>query len=163
MPTAYRARRPDSKTKLRTWRDGARILAAAMLLFKEMRPLRFFTVISAGLTALAIGLGVIPVSEFIRTGLVLHFPTAILAASIQVVAFISLTAGIVLDSVCHGRRQAKRLVYLSLPPVRSLRARPRRHRRAGRREASGRPLRPPRSSDAPADGSRRGPRRDMAE
>jgi hypothetical protein len=48
--------------------------------------------------------------------LVLRFPTAILAASIQIVAFISLTAGIILDSVCHSRRQAKRLVYLALPP-----------------------------------------------
>jgi hypothetical protein len=44
-------------------------------------------------------------------------PTAVLAASIQIIAFISLTAGIILDSVCHGRRQAKRLVYLSMPPV----------------------------------------------
>jgi glycosyltransferase involved in cell wall biosynthesis len=124
LPTTYRARQLDSKTKLRTGRDGMRILLAAILLFKEMRPLRFFSIIAAALTILAIGLGAIPVSEFIRTGLVLHFPTAILAASIQVIAFISLTAGVVLDSVCHGRRQAKRLVYLSLPPVRNLRGAP---------------------------------------
>jgi glycosyltransferase involved in cell wall biosynthesis len=121
MTTTYRARQLHSKTKLRTGRDGMRILLAALLLFKEMRPMRFFGAMSAGLTAVAVGLGLIPVSEYIRTGLVLHFPTAILAASIQVIAFISLTAGIVLDSVCHGRRQAKRLVYLSLPPVVALR------------------------------------------
>ena len=94
-----------------------RILVAALLLFKEMRPLRFFTIIAATLTLLALGLGAIPVSEFISTGLVLRLPTAVLAASIQIIAFISLTAGIILDSVCHGRRQAKRLVYLSMSPV----------------------------------------------
>jgi hypothetical protein len=92
-------------------------LVAALLLFKEMRPLRFFTIIAACLTALALGLGAIPITEFLTTGLVLRFPTAILSASIQIIAFISLTAGIILDSVCHSRRQAKRLVYLSMPPV----------------------------------------------
>jgi hypothetical protein len=117
MPTTYRSRDLDSKRKLRTVRDGIRILVAALLLFKEMRPLRFFTIIAATLTLLALGLGAIPVSEFISTGLVLRLPTAVLAASIQIIAFISLTAGIILDSVCHGRRQAKRLVYLSMPPV----------------------------------------------
>jgi glycosyltransferase involved in cell wall biosynthesis len=117
MPTTYRSRDLDSKRKLRTVRDGVRILVAALLLFKEMRPLRFFTIIAATLTLLALGLGAIPVSEFISTGLVLRLPTAVLAASIQIIAFISLTAGIILDSVCHGRRQAKRLVYLSMPPV----------------------------------------------
>ena len=117
MPTAYRSRDLESKRKLRTVRDGIRILVAALLLFKEMRPLRFFSIIAASLTALALGLGAIPVTEFITTGLVLRLPTALLAASIQIVAFISLTAGIILDSVCHSRRQAKRLVYLSMPPV----------------------------------------------
>jgi glycosyltransferase involved in cell wall biosynthesis len=117
MPTTYGSRDLESKRKLRTVRDGIRILVAALLLFKEMRPLRFFTIIAATLTLLALTLGAIPVTEFIRTGLVLRLPTAVLAASIQVIAFISLTAGIILDSVCHSRRQAKRLVYLSMPPV----------------------------------------------
>ncbi len=116
LPTAYRRRDLESKRKLRTVRDGLRIGVAALLIFKEMRPLRFFTVIAAMLTALAVALGSIPVREFIETGLVLRFPTAILAASIQIVAFISLTAGIILDSVCHSRRQAKRLVYLAMSP-----------------------------------------------
>ncbi|HZB50869.1 MAG TPA: glycosyltransferase [Mycobacteriales bacterium] len=115
MPTAYRGRDLESKRKLRTVRDGLRIGLAALLIFKEMRPLRFFTVIAAALTAVALSLGAIPVREFLETGLVLRFPTAILAASIQIIAFISLTAGIILDSVCHSRRQAKRLVYLALP------------------------------------------------
>jgi glycosyltransferase involved in cell wall biosynthesis len=117
MPTTYGSRDLDSKRKLRTVRDGVRILVAALLLFKEMRPLRFFTIIAACLTALALGLGAIPITEFLTTGLVLRFPTAILSASIQIIAFISLTAGIILDSVCHGRRQAKRLVYLSMSPA----------------------------------------------
>jgi glycosyltransferase involved in cell wall biosynthesis len=115
--TAYRARGEGSERKLRTVRDGFRIAVAAVLLFKEMRPARFFALIALLLTALALALGIPVVNEFIDTGLVLRLPTAVLAASIQIVAFICLTAGLVLDSVCRGRREARRLVYLSLPAI----------------------------------------------
>jgi hypothetical protein len=114
--TAYRARHEGSERKLRTIRDGIRIATAAILLFKEMRPARFFGLISVALTLLALALGIPVVNEFLETGLVPRLPTAILAASIQIVAFISLTAGLVLDSVCRSRREARRLVYLSIDP-----------------------------------------------
>jgi glycosyltransferase involved in cell wall biosynthesis len=115
--TAYRSRHLESKRKLRTFRDGIRIMLAAILLFKEMRPLRFFTLIALALTAIALVLGVPVVEEFLDTGLVPRLPTAVLSASIQIVAFICLTAGLVLDSVCRSRREAKRLVYLAMPAV----------------------------------------------
>jgi hypothetical protein len=117
MTTTYRSRDVQSKRKLRTLRDGLRIILAAVLLFKEMRPLRFFSVIAGTLTAVAVALGARVVKDFLETGLVPRLPTAILAASIQIVAFICLTAGIVLDSVCRSRREARRLVYLAYPPV----------------------------------------------
>jgi hypothetical protein len=117
VDTAYRSRDVVSKRKLRTLRDGLRILVAAILLFKEMRPLLFFSLIAAGLTTLAIALGTVVVEEYLATGLVPRLPTAVLSASIQIVAFICLTAGLVLDSVCRSRREARRLVYLGLPPI----------------------------------------------
>jgi Glycosyl transferase family 2 len=115
VATTYRSRHVESKRKLRTFRDGLRIMGAAVLLFKEMRPLRFFTLIAITLTVIALMLGVPVVREYLDTGLVPRLPTAVLSASIQVIAFICLTAGLVLDSVCRIRREAKRLVYLSLP------------------------------------------------
>jgi glycosyltransferase involved in cell wall biosynthesis len=115
--TEYRSREAGSDRKLRTVPDGIRIAVAAVLLFKEMRPARFFGLIGLLLTLLALALGIPVVNEFLDTGLVPRLPTAVLAASIQVIAFISLTAGLVLDSVCRSRREARRLVYLSLPPV----------------------------------------------
>lgn len=115
VATTYRSRHVQSTRKLRTFRDGLRIMAAAVLLFKEMRPLRFFTLIAITLTLIALALGVPVVQEYLDTGLVPRLPTAVLSASIQVIAFICLTAGLVLDSVCRIRREAKRLVYLSLP------------------------------------------------
>ena len=117
VDTTYRPRHVESKRKLRTFRDGLRIMLAAVLLFKEMRPLRFFTLIAVTLTVVALVLGVPIVEEYLDTGLVPRLPTAVLSASIQVIAFICLTAGLVLDSVCRMRREAKRLVYLALPAV----------------------------------------------
>jgi glycosyltransferase involved in cell wall biosynthesis len=117
VPTPYGAREEGSRRKLRTGRDGMRILLASIRLFKEMRPMRFFTVIAAVLTAFAVSLGAVVVEEFVRTGLVPRLPTAVLAASIQIVAFICLTAGLILESVCRSRREARRLVYLGLEAV----------------------------------------------
>jgi hypothetical protein len=117
VATPYRAREEGSRRKLRAGRDGVRILVAAIRLFKEMRPMRFFTFIAAVLTAIAVSLGAVVVQEFVRTGLVPRLPTAVLAASIQIVAFICLTAGLILESVCRSRREARRLIYLGLKPV----------------------------------------------
>ena len=117
VDTPYRARAEGSSRKLRTLRDGLRIMLAAIRLFKEMRPMRFFTLIAAVLTAIAVSLGAVVVEEFVETGLVPRLPTAVLSASIQIVAFICLTAGLVLESVCRSRREARRLVYLGFEPV----------------------------------------------
>jgi hypothetical protein len=117
VSTVYRSRDEASTRKLRTLRDGIRITLAAILLFKEMRPLRFFTGIALALTTIAVALGAVVVEEFLATGLVLRLPTAVLSASIQIVAFICLTAGLILDSVCRNRREVRRLAYLALSPV----------------------------------------------
>jgi glycosyltransferase involved in cell wall biosynthesis len=111
----YRARAEDSESKLRTFRDGFRILSMAIWLFKEMRPLRFFTALAALLTCTAIALAIPLFVEYAETGLVPRFPTAILAAAIEIVALLCFTCGIMLDSVCQLRRDAKRLTYLGIP------------------------------------------------
>ena len=60
-------------------------------------------------------LGKTIVVEFLETGLVPRFPTAILAASIMIVAVLAFVSGLILDTVTLGRREIKRLHYLSLP------------------------------------------------
>ena len=45
-----------------------------------------------------------------------HEPTAILAASIMLLSALSLFTGFILDTVTHGRREAKRLAYLAQQP-----------------------------------------------
>ena len=68
-------------------------------------------------------LGVPVITEFLETGLVPRLPTAVLAASAMILGFVSFVAGLILDSVTHGRRELKRLHYLALqgPRVRERR------------------------------------------
>ncbi len=115
VATTYRSRQGDSNSKLRTVRDGVRILFTALGLFRHMRPLQFFGSLFVLLTALALALGIPIVDEYVRTGMVARFPTAILAAAVQTVAFICLSSGLVLENVVGARKEARRLAYLQIP------------------------------------------------
>ncbi|MBO6558011.1 MAG: glycosyltransferase [Pseudomonadales bacterium] len=115
VPTAYRERPAMSESKLNTYRDGVRILSTILLFTKEERPFLFFSCLATFLAFVSMVLGIPVTLEFFETGLVARFPTAILSASIMLLAFLSLTTGMVLDSVARGRRESKRLAYLGLP------------------------------------------------
>ena len=115
--TPYQARPSGSQSKLRTYRDGTRILLTILKLFKEERPLTFFGILCVVLTLVALVLAYPVVVTYMRTGLVPRFPTAILATGIMILAFLSLAAGFILATVTHGRREMKRLFYLAIPTV----------------------------------------------
>jgi glycosyltransferase involved in cell wall biosynthesis len=122
MPVAevevpYARRVAGTTSKLRTIPDGIKIFWAILLLFKEVRPLWFFSIIAAILFGFSLWLGSPLVETWLETGLVPRFPTAILATGIAVFGSLSLTCGFILDSVSRGRRETKRLRYLALPPV----------------------------------------------
>jgi len=109
----YRPRREGSASKLNKWRDGLRILGTVVTLFRDVRPLPFFGLLAAFLAIVGLVLGIGVVIEYMHTGLVPRFPTAILATGLMVLASLSLASGIILDSVARGRREAKRLAYLA--------------------------------------------------
>jgi glycosyltransferase involved in cell wall biosynthesis len=109
----YYARPEGSASKLNTISDGMRILRVIVHLVKEERPLQFFSVIFALLTIVSLAIGVPLVMQFLATGLVGRLPTAVLATGLMILAFMSLICGLVLDTVTRGRRELKRLFYLS--------------------------------------------------
>ncbi len=114
VDTPYKDRPDESSSKLNTYQDGFRILWTIMILTKDYRPFFFYSIISSILALLSLALGTPIVIEFLDTGLVPRFPTAFLSASVMVLAFLSLATGLILDSVARGRREVKRLHYLSL-------------------------------------------------
>lgn len=113
----YRNRTAGSCSKLNTYSDGLRILRAILLLIQLERPLQVFSAIAAGMFLAGIVLGIPVVIEFLRTGLVPRLPTAVLATGLELTGFIAAMSGLVLDAVSRGRKETKRLAYLSVPPL----------------------------------------------
>ncbi|AWP21984.1 MAG: glycosyltransferase family 2 protein [Acidiferrobacter thiooxydans] len=117
----YRGRHLGSQSKLRTYRDGFRILWLISVLAKHERPMLFFSFFAAILASFSLALGLPVVLHYLATGRVPRFPTAILAMGVMLLASLSLTTGIILDTVTRGRREAKMLIYLQQDPPMALR------------------------------------------
>ena len=114
METSYAARPEGSESKLSTWSDGWRILKTIATLYRVERPALFYGSIGALLLALAVVLSVPLIVTYIHTGLVPRVPTAILVTGMTIVAVLCFFAGLILDTVTRGRREVRRLAYLSL-------------------------------------------------
>ena len=114
--TRYKERPEGSISKLSTWRDGFRILRTIGRLVQRERPLAFFSTVASLLFAAAVGIAVPLIATYLETGLVPRFPTAILATGLAILASLSFTCGLILDTVTRGRQEAKRMAYLALPP-----------------------------------------------
>ena len=114
VETAYAARPEGSQSKLSTYSDGWKILRTILTLYRIERPVLFYGIIGALLVALAIILAAPLVATYLHTGLVPRQPTAILVTGMIIVAVLCFFAGLILDTVTRGRREVRRLYYLSL-------------------------------------------------
>ncbi|QQN65837.1 glycosyltransferase [Bradyrhizobium diazoefficiens] len=113
VETPYYARPEGSFSKLNTWRDGFRILGTMLKLYRAEKPLRFFGAIGILLAVVSVLLAIPIVITFIETGLVPRLPTAVLSMGLMIMAMLSISSGLVLDTVTRGRREMKMLAYLS--------------------------------------------------
>jgi glycosyltransferase involved in cell wall biosynthesis len=111
--TPYGERPEGSVSKLSTYRDGFRILKTMIRLFSAERPLAFFSLAATFAAAVAVALMVPVLLEYLDTGLVRRFPTAILATGLMICAALAFFAGLALDTVTRGRREGKMLAYLA--------------------------------------------------
>ncbi len=112
VETPYFARPEGSASKLSTWRDGIRILATIINLYRSERPLAFFSGIGISLAVVAVGLAVPIFVTYFEEGIVPRLPTAVLATGLMLLASLSVVAGLILDTVTRGRREMKLLAYL---------------------------------------------------
>jgi len=111
----YFERPEGSSSKLHTVKHGISILKTILILIKEERPLEFFAILCAIFELASLILAWPVVAEYLETGLVPRFPTAILATGLSLLGFMSLACGLILDTVTHSRQEIKRLNYLALP------------------------------------------------
>lgn len=113
--TAYAARPEGSASKLATYRDGWRIFRTIGTLYRIERPVLYFGGIGGLLVLAAVILALPLLFTWLQTGLVPRYPTAVLATGLTIVAFLSFACGLILDTVVHGRREMRRIAYLSHP------------------------------------------------
>ena len=115
IPSRYGARPEGSASKLRTYRDGIRILRTILVLVKQEKPLALFSIAGAVLLVLALLSGLPVLVDYARTGLVPRLPSAVLATGLVLLACLSLVCGLILDSVTRGRLEARHMAYLTIP------------------------------------------------
>ncbi len=115
METPYGTRPQGSASKLRTGPDGVRILVAIVRLLLEVRPFYLMGMASMVFAGVSVVLAYPVLATYVETGLVPRLPTAVLSASLMVLAFLGIATGLILEMLTRGRREAKRLHYLLFP------------------------------------------------
>ncbi|MYM74134.1 glycosyltransferase [Duganella sp. FT134W] len=111
--TLYRERPDGSVSKLSTYRDGWRILRTMITLYRIERPMLFFGILAGLLMLLSIVLALPLAVTYFETGLVPRLPTAVLVTGLTILSGLCMFSGLILDTVVHGRREVRRLAYLS--------------------------------------------------
>jgi glycosyltransferase involved in cell wall biosynthesis len=114
---AYGRRPNGSASKLRTFRDGFKILTMFAMLMKETRPFLFYSLIGAAFAVLSLLLMLPIITTYLETGLVPRVPTAVVATGAMVIAFLMATCGVILDSLSRARLEQKRILFLGVPPL----------------------------------------------
>lgn len=105
VPIDYRDRPEGSESKLNTVSDGIKVLKMIFSLFKDYKPLGFFSLIALVFFVIGLCFGIPVIAEFASTGLVPKLPTAIVAVAFCGLAALMLVCGLILDTVVKGHRR----------------------------------------------------------
>lgn len=99
VPIAYGRRPAGSQSKLNTFSDGFLVLKSIVMIFKDYKPLLFFSTLSGLLLLITLAAGVAPVLDYLRVRYVYHVPLAILASGTGILSALSLTIGLILHTI----------------------------------------------------------------
>lgn len=116
----YRDRPEGSESKLNTVSDGLKVLRTIGRLFKNYKPLLFFSLVSLLLLLIAVILFVPIWIDFNQTGTVERFPTLIVAGFIGLTGIILFIAGLILDVITQNERQRFEMEYTKLNAIKKL-------------------------------------------
>ena len=101
----YRDRPEGSESKLNTVSDGLKVLRTIFRLYRDYKPLHFFGMISLVLMLVAVGFFVPVFIEYLKTHLVLRFPTLITCGFCVLAAIQSFFSGMILQSIKHKEQR----------------------------------------------------------
>ena len=105
LPIEYRDRPEGSESKLNTISDGLKVLNMIVQLFREYKPLGFFTWIAAIFGVAGIAFFVPVFIDYLNTGLVERFPTLIVAGFLVVAGLLFWMCGVILQVVVKKHKQ----------------------------------------------------------
>ncbi|TCK00972.1 glycosyltransferase family 2 protein [Nocardia alba] len=117
VTVGFRDRPAGSESKLRTYRDGTKILALILGLARHERPVAFYGLFGTVAWLVSIILTVPIVIDFYNTHQVARFPTLFLAFTLLLLGSLAWTAGLILDGIRRSRHETARLVYLRYAAV----------------------------------------------
>ncbi len=101
----YRPRPSGSVSKLRTFHDGWRVIRILLMIVKDLRPLMFFTGVAVLLAACSLVAGAGPIADYVQYRYVFRVPLAVLATGLALLSSLSLSCGLVLDTLVRQRRE----------------------------------------------------------
>ena len=114
IPIDYRDRPDGSFSKLNTINDGIKVIRTIFTLFKDYKPMLFFTFWSLLFLVLGLAVGTPVIYEFIETSIITKLPSAVLAVGLVILSTLSFSCALILDTVV---KQNKRLYELHLNEI----------------------------------------------
>lgn len=120
IPIVFRERPEGSESKINTVSDGMKVLKTIIKMFKDHKPLRFFTILFAILVVLGLIVGIPVILEFYKTGYITKVPSAVLATGIMILAVICEQCGIVLQTIVKQHKENYELNLLRYQQIEEL-------------------------------------------
>jgi len=105
IPIEYRDRPEGSFSKLNTYSDGLKVLKTILWVFKDYKPLAFFSILSLLFFIFSMFIGIPVIIEFLQIGLVPKIPSAILSVGLMLVSVLALFSGFILDTIVKQHRE----------------------------------------------------------
>lgn len=115
IPIDYRDRKENSISKLNTFSDGIKVIKTILRLFRDYRPLAFFSFISVIMLLASLVLFIPVFGEYLDTGLVPRYPTLIVSGFIFITSILTFFCGVILEVVSQKHRQLYELLLNRQP------------------------------------------------
>ena len=101
----YRDRPEGSESKLNTYSDGFKVLRTIFRLFKNYKPMQFFSLLPLVLAIISVAFFAPVFVTFLKTGVVDKMPTLIVSGFTMLAAIQSLFSGLILTTITQKNRQ----------------------------------------------------------
>lgn len=120
IPIVFRERPDGSESKINTFSDGFKVIKTIIKMFKDHKPLRFFSIIFMVLFLLGLIVGIPVIVEFCKTGYITKMPSAILATGIITLAVIAEQCGLILHTIVKQHKEDYELNLLRYKQIEEL-------------------------------------------